>query len=71
MYQRQEGRGTKTMSKDEKSLQKTQQPIQGLTSDEAARLLEENGYNELAGEKKKSVFIVFFEQVKTSWLLFC
>ena len=52
------------MSKDEKSLQKTQQPIQGLTSDEAARLLEENGYNELAGEKKKSVFIVFLEQFK-------
>ncbi|HIT05189.1 MAG TPA: cation-translocating P-type ATPase [Candidatus Scybalocola faecipullorum] len=36
----------------------------GLTSAEAARLLEENGYNELTGEKKKSVFIVFLEQFK-------
>lgn len=39
-------------------------PMNGLTSDEAKRLLEENGYNELAGEKKKNVFIVFLEQFK-------
>lgn len=38
--------------------------MNGLTSEEAQRLLEENGYNELAGEKKKNVFIVFLEQFK-------
>ena len=50
------------MSKEEKTSQNG--GFKGLTSAEAARLLEENGYNELAGEKKKSVFIVFLEQFK-------
>lgn len=38
--------------------------MKGLTSAEAAKRLEQMGYNELDGGKKKSVFAVFLEQFK-------
>ena len=47
------------MSKDEKSLQKTQQPIQGLTSDEAARLLKKMATMSLQVKRKKVYSLCF------------
>ena len=36
----------------------------GLKSEEAAKRLNENGRNELASQKKKSLFVKFLEQFK-------
>ena len=45
---------------EEKSIRET---INGLSSDEARRRLEQNGRNELKEEKPMSVFATFLEQL--------
>ena len=40
----------------------------GLTKDNAQELLATNGKNELAGKKRKSIFLIFWSQL-TNWLI--
>ena len=39
----------------------------GLTSTEAKKRQEENGFNELKQAKKKSLFVKFLENLKILW----
>ncbi len=43
--------------------------FQGLSEDEAARRLEEHGYNEIPSQKKKSIFSILFSIIKEPMLL--